>query len=129
VADPDLGLDRFDGAWLAHNIEGLKPETAIWDKYANLFTHIDTRAAALSRLRALVDGFYRLSSEEMVAIENVQSLHQPVGYAILGLLALRIVWGFIGSRHSRFADFIRSPGATLACVRDLLAGKAPRSRP
>jgi cytochrome b len=76
-----------------------------------------------------VDGFYRLSSEEMVAIENVQSLHQPVGYAILGLLALRIVWGFIGSRHSRFADFIRSPGATLACVRDLLAGKAPRSRP
>jgi len=25
--------------------------------------------------------------------EDLQSLHQPVGYAILGLLALRIVWG------------------------------------
>jgi cytochrome b len=58
--------------------------------------------------------------------EDLQFLHQPVGYAILSLLALRIAWGFVGSRHARFADFIRSPGATLAYVRDLLAGKAPR---
>jgi cytochrome b len=58
--------------------------------------------------------------------EDLQSLHQPIGYAILGLLALRIVWGFAGSRHARFADFVHTPGATLAYVRDLLAGRAPR---
>lgn len=58
--------------------------------------------------------------------EDLQSLHQPVGYAILGLLALRIVWGFAGSRHARFADFVHTPRATLAYVRDLLAGRAPR---
>jgi cytochrome b len=58
--------------------------------------------------------------------EDLQSLHQPVGYAILGLLALRIVWGFAGSGHARFADFVHTPRAALAYVRDLLAGKASR---
>lgn len=29
-------------------------------------------------------------------------LHRVVGYAVLGLLALRLLWGFWGSRYSRF---------------------------
>ena len=29
-------------------------------------------------------------------------LHRIVGYAVLGLLAFRFVWGFWGSRYSRF---------------------------
>lgn len=29
-------------------------------------------------------------------------LHRIVGYAVLGLLAFRLVWGFCGSRYSRF---------------------------
>jgi cytochrome b len=61
------------------------------------------------------------------ATEDLQSLHQPIGYAILGLLALRIVWGFVGSRHARFADFIHTPRAILAYARDLFTGTAPRS--
>jgi cytochrome b len=59
--------------------------------------------------------------------EHRQSLHQPIGYAILALVALRIVWGFIGSRHARFADFIRSPRATLDYLRGFLRGTAPRA--
>jgi cytochrome b len=58
--------------------------------------------------------------------EDRQSLHQPIGYAILALVALRIVWGVIGPRHARFSDFVRSPRATLAYVRGLLTGTAPR---
>src|SRR3546814_3925927 len=38
----DLGNGRFDGAWLAQNFENLKPEKAIWEKYAHLFVAIDT---------------------------------------------------------------------------------------
>lgn len=34
-------------------------------------------------------------------------IHFIAGYAIAGLLAFRLVWGFIGSRHSRFSDFVR----------------------
>lgn len=29
-------------------------------------------------------------------------LHRILGYAVLGLLAFRLVWGVVGSRHSRF---------------------------
>jgi cytochrome b len=60
------------------------------------------------------------------ATEDLQALHQPAGYVILGLVALRVIWGFIGSPHARFSDFVRSPAATFAYARDLLAGRAPR---
>lgn len=81
------------------------------------------------------DPFVRIFHWSLVALftlawvtEDLQSLHQPLGYAILGLVALRIVWGFIGSPHARFADFVRSPAATLAYARDLVAGRAPHLR-
>lgn len=53
-------------------------------------------------------------------------LHEWVGYAVLGVLCVRLVWGVVGSRHARFARFVRSPGHTLAYVRSLLSGHAPR---
>ncbi|MGY6517058.1 DUF3141 domain-containing protein, partial [Vibrio parahaemolyticus] len=37
----DLGAGRFDGAWLVQNFETLKPEAAIWDKYASLYLDVD----------------------------------------------------------------------------------------
>lgn len=68
----DLALDRFDGAWLAQNFEGLKPEHAFWQKYANLFTNIDTEQQRFLDFERWWNGFYRLSGEEMVAIvENL----------------------------------------------------------
>jgi cytochrome b len=57
--------------------------------------------------------------------EDLQWLHQPVGYAILLLVGLRIVWGFVGPKHARFADFVRSPQTTLTFAQGL-TGKAPR---
>lgn len=45
--------------------------------------------------------------------------HRWAGYAVVGLLAFRIVWGFAGSRSARFASFVRGPDATLAYVRTL----------
>ncbi|MET4387092.1 cytochrome b [Bradyrhizobium sp. F1.4.3] len=29
-------------------------------------------------------------------------LHRVVGYSVIGLLAFRLIWGFLGSRYSRF---------------------------
>ena len=40
-------------------------------------------------------------------------MHVAVGYAIAGLVAARIVWGFIGARHACFSDFVRPPVETL----------------
>lgn len=43
--------------------------------------------------------------------------HAWVGYAVLVLVVFRIAWGFVGSRHSRFSDFLAGPGAILAYLR------------
>lgn len=44
-------------------------------------------------------------------------VHQWCGYTVLVLVAFRIVWGFIGSRHARFSDFVRSPAAAIRYLR------------
>lgn len=43
--------------------------------------------------------------------------HARCGYAVLVLVAFRILWGFVGTRHARFATFVRGPGNWLAYVR------------
>lgn len=43
--------------------------------------------------------------------------HRWSGYAILGLLIFRLIWGFVGSSTSRFANFVRGPRAVLAYAR------------
>ena len=41
-------------------------------------------------------------------------------------MAIRLVWGFVGSPHARFADFIPSPRGFVAYVRDAAAGRERR---
>lgn len=52
--------------------------------------------------------------------------HEWIGYAALAVVAMRIAWGFVGSRRARFADFIRSAPATAAYARDVLAAREAR---
>lgn len=68
----DLGNGSFDGAWLAQNFENLKPEKAIWEKYAHLFNKVDTERERFLEFERWWNGFYFLSREEIVAIvENL----------------------------------------------------------
>ena len=53
-------------------------------------------------------------------------LHVNAGYVITGLLVFRLIWGFAGPRHARFADFVFSPRVVFAYSRDMLRGEAPR---
>lgn len=50
---------------------------------------------------------------------NAMTYHMWSGYAILTLVAFRIVWGFVGSRHARFASFVKGPAEVIAYVRGL----------
>lgn len=64
----DLGDGRFDGAWLAQNFENLQPEKAIWQKYAHLYTHVDSEAERFLEFERWWNGFYALSRDEILAI-------------------------------------------------------------
>lgn len=53
-------------------------------------------------------------------------VHTWCGYAVLLLASTRVAWGFIGTRHARFAAFVRGPGAILDYARGLFRpGGAP----
>jgi|TARA_R100000501_G_scaffold17834_1_gene34099 hypothetical protein len=67
----DLDDGRLDGAWLIANFENLKPES-VWDKYANLFTDVDTERERFLEFERWWNAWYFLSREEIVAIvENL----------------------------------------------------------
>lgn len=80
------------------------------------------------------DPFVRLFHWSLVAsfaiawfsANRVEDLHVWAGYAAAGLIGLRLVWGFVGTRHARFADFVRHPAKVLAYVRDILRGTEAR---
>lgn len=57
-----------------------------------------------------------------VSGDELQSLHVASGYFILGLILMRLVWGFIGTRHARFSDFVRSPVAAFGYLKGLVSG-------
>ncbi len=58
--------------------------------------------------------------------EDGGRLHEFIGYAVAGLVGLRLVWGIIGTHYARFSQFVRGPRATLAYLKQLLKGHAPR---
>lgn len=52
--------------------------------------------------------------------------HEWIGYVSLAVIAVRVAWGWLGSSHARFAEFVRSPATTLRYSRQVLAGHEPR---
>jgi len=56
--------------------------------------------------------------------ERQRQVHSILGYTVLGLVAFRLLWGFVGTRWSRFSSFLYSPRSALGYVRDLLRGRA-----
>lgn len=59
-------------------------------------------------------------------------LHLFSGYLALGLVGFRLVWGVVGGRYARFAQFVHGPAAVIAHLRDLFKpgrGHAPGHNP
>ncbi|MCV2353212.1 cytochrome b/b6 domain-containing protein [Paucibacter sp. B2R-40] len=48
---------------------------------------------------------------------NAMVWHMRLGYAVLALVAFRILWGVVGGRWSRFSSFVYSPAALLRYLR------------
>lgn len=52
--------------------------------------------------------------------------HRWCGYTTLVLVFFRVVWGFVGPRHARFADFVRGPSIIGAYTRALFTSRSER---
>lgn len=61
-----------------------------------------------------------------ISADEWDDLHIWAGYAAAALIAFRVVWGLIGPRYARFSQFVRSPRAVTAYLKDLLAGREAR---
>lgn len=71
----------------------MKVQSMIWDPLIRFF---HWTVAALFLLNVLV-------------FEEGDTAHRWAGYYILAALAIRMLWGFIGSKNARFKDFLPTP--------------------
>ncbi|MFD2173932.1 cytochrome b/b6 domain-containing protein [Rhodobacter lacus] len=54
---------------------------------------------------------------------SIMTLHFWLGYAIGGLLVVRLLWGLIGPKTARFANFVTGPGPVLRYALTLFSRK------
>jgi cytochrome b len=57
---------------------------------------------------------------------NAMQIHLRSGYTILTLVLFRILWGFFGGTHARFAAFVRGPATAIAYLKALRRQTAGR---
>jgi cytochrome b len=74
----------------------------IWDLPVRLFHWLLLLLVTVSVTTGLVGGY--------------MDYHMMSGFGILALLLFRIGWGFIGSYHARFRNFMKGPATTLGYV-------------
>ena len=55
--------------------------------------------------------------------ERWRLMHLTLGYTLAGLLVFRLLWGIAGTRHARFASFVRGPRAAARYLAALLRGR------
>lgn len=53
--------------------------------------------------------------------ERYRDIHVALGYLMFGLLAFRLVWGFVGTTYARFGSFACQPAAVVCYVRSLFS--------
>ncbi len=99
------------GVMLTETVDPRKPSTVrVWDLFIRVFHW---------SLVALIAVAFATG-------EDAERLHVQVGYAILILVALRVVWGFVGTKYARFSSFVRPPSEVVRFVQQSLSLRAPR---
>ena len=88
------------------------PETTtkVWDPLVRLFHWSLVASFAVAWLTA----------------DEWDAPHEWAGYAAAGLIAFRLVWGFIGPRYARFNQFLQAPGTVTRYLGAILRGKERR---
>lgn len=87
-----------------------RPTILVWDAPVRVFHWL---------LAASFVGAYVTAEAERWLL-----LHVTLGYTVGALVAFRLLWGLVGTRHARFASFVRGPAAVADYLRSLL-GRHP----
>ncbi len=81
----------------------------VWDMPARVFHWLQ----ALSFVAAYLTAFS----------ERMRNYHVALGYILLGLLAFRLLWGFVGTRYARFRSFLFNPKEVVVYLLTMIKGK------
>lgn len=84
--------------------------TRVWDPAVRLFHW------------SLVVGF----TANALIVDDESKLHQWIGYAVVGLVAFRILWGLVGSRYARFSSFPPSLSESVGQLTDIATHRTRR---
>lgn len=82
----------------------------VWDPVVRLF-HWTVVAAVTLNLFVLRPG---------------RTFHRYTGYVVIGAVLIRLVWGFVGTRHARFSDFLPTPSRLVPYLKALIRREEPR---
>lgn len=87
-------MSNYNGNRTAHlaliqNVHTVK----VWDIWVR-FTHWAVALGILVNLAFTEEG---------------SEIHEYVGYTVVGLVVLRLIWGFFGTEYARFSDFFPTP--------------------
>ena len=97
--------------------ETAMPRVLIWDLPTRIFHWL------------LTIGFFVSAAISVTADEDspLFSAHMIPGIVLGVMVVLRIVWGFVGTRHARFTSFLFSPVSLMRYAFGALNGSEPRS--
>ena len=56
-------------------------------------------------------------------VDDESKLHDAIGYAVVALVLMRILWGFLGSRYARFSSFPPSLSGATGQLTEIATGR------
>lgn len=97
-------------------------------------TAVESRGAAAPREIEVWDPLVRAFHWSLLASffgalltgDEFERLHVTLGYVVAGLVAFRLAWGVVGTRHARFSDFVYGPTTIAEHLRDTMRLRARR---
>ena len=62
----------------------------------------------------------------LTVLRHVENLHIYLGYTMVVALVVRLAWGFVGSKHARFIDFVPGPRRLIGYLKALIQRREQR---